>query len=191
MTDLQIRFVRQADIAPKLQNQIDEVDRLAFHSDSNEGDNDTSDPGKFEIRWQDIRWGPLEWMALGYLDDELVTILGLLRREILVGTEKLWVVGVGGVATHPARQRRGLSTRLLQASETFMREKLTASFGLLICGQNRLLFYEHVGWRHVADELFFMQDGKRYPIRDVPVMILPLSQFNWPSGEIDLCGSPW
>ena len=191
MTDLQIHFIRQADIPPTLQKEIDEVDHLAFHSGVSEDADDTSDTGKFEIRWQDIRWGPSEWMALGYSDEVLVTILGLLRREILVGTAKLWVVGVGGVATHPAWQKRGLSTRLLQASEAFMREKLPASFALLICGEGRLSFYERVGWRHVADDLFFMQDGKRYPIWDIPVMILPLSQLNWPAGEIDLCGSPW
>lgn len=191
MIDLQIRFLAQADIAPELDRKIDEIDRLAFHSSSTDGDNDTNDAGKFEIRWQDIRWGPLEWMALGYVDDELVTILGLLRREILVGGEPLWVIGVGGVATHPAWQKRGLSTQLLQASETFMREKLPASFGLLICGEERLSFYERAGWKHVANQLFFTQDGRRYPLVDIPVMILPLSQHDWPPGEIDLCGSPW
>jgi GNAT superfamily N-acetyltransferase len=191
MTNLEIRFLRQAEISPELQNEIDAVDHLAFHFESNEDDNDTNDAGKFEIRWQDIRWGPLEWMALGYVGDELVTILGLLRREILVGGEPLWVVGVGGVATHPAWQKRGLSTRLLQASETFMREKLSAPFGLLVCGEDRLAFYKRVGWKHVADKLFFLQDGRRYPLVDIPVMILPLSERDWLPGEIDLCGSPW
>ena len=191
MTDLQIRFVPRSDISLELDQKIDEIDRLAFHSDSNEDNNDPSDAGDYEIRWQDIRWGPLEWMVLGYVDEELVTTLGLVHREILVGGKPLWVVGVGGVATLPVWQKCGFSTRLLQAAETFMRENLPADFGLLICGEERIAFYGRVGWQHVADDLFFIQDGKRYPIVHIPVMILPLSKTDWTSGEIDLCGSPW
>jgi hypothetical protein len=71
-----------------------------------------------------------------------------------------------------------------------MREKMNASFGLLVCADERRSFYGRVGWKHVADKLFFTQDNQRH-LMNTSVMILPLTEKNWHAGEIDLCGLPW
>jgi len=129
-------------------------------------------------------------MGLGREKGEIVTQLGLLKREIRVGDVRIVVGGVGGVATHPARQHRGLSTILMQAAAHFLQTKIKVPFGLLVCADETRPFYARLGWRKVATKLWVTQGKKLLPMQTV-VMILPLSARKWPEGEIDLCGLPW
>lgn len=100
------------------------------------------------------------------------------------------MVGIGGVATHPNYQKRGFASMLLQVVDKIMREKMNSSFALLICADERRPFYARNGWKHIADELFFTQEGQHRLLKTC-VMILSLIEQNWLAGEIDLCGLPW
>ena len=181
MKTLQIQFVNTGLISDDLRQQIEQIEELAFNADDDNNDPGDPDP----IDWS----SHIEWMGLGWLESDLVTILGLLQRQILVGGAPVWVVGVGGVASHPGWQNRGLSTSLLQAAGNFMRERLDAPFGLLVCGEERRQFYGRTGWQVAAYGLFFTQAGGRRWMEAV-VMILPLKEQAWPPGEIDVCGLP-
>jgi len=173
---LQIEFIRSSQISPDDQQTIDRLDHLAFAGKVAE-----DDPNE---------WAESDWMVLGRIDGEIVTQLGLLKRKIRAGAVLLPVGGVGGVATHPAWQRRGLSTALLRAAAPFIQTELKVSFGLLNCANESQPFYARLGWKTVAAELWFMENKKRRLLQ-TPVMILPLSTHEWPQGEIDLGGLPW
>jgi predicted acetyltransferase len=117
--------------------------------------------------------------------------LCLVKREIEVDQTRVWVAGIGGVATHPDWQHQGFATRLMRATEKFMREKMEVPFGLLVCANRTRSFYESVGWKHVANELVFAQkDATRHSMK-TNVMISILANEIWPLGVIDLCGLPW
>ncbi len=180
MTNLQIRFMPQADITSELQQEIDALDKLAF------ADNGIDDDPEFTS----IQWSSPDWMALGFLNDELITQLCLPKREIIVGAEKVWVAGIGGMATHPNRQHKGYGSALLQATETFMRDEMRVPFGLLICAYEMRPFYELARWQFATDLLYYQQDHQR-KILHTSVMILELNNQTWRAAEIDLCGSPW
>ena len=179
MKDLQIRFLAQTEISPAADLQINALDQLAFTGE------DVADP-----QLKDIQWASHEWMAVGYLDQQLVVQFCLLTREIRVGVQRLMVAGVGGVATHPEWRRKGLARQLLLAGEVFMRQCLMVPFGLLICAEETQPLYAECGWLTVAQSLFFNQEGQQRFMETV-VMILPLSRQTWPVGEIDLEGQPW
>jgi GNAT superfamily N-acetyltransferase len=177
LTDsLHVEFIQTSQISLEFQKIIDQLDHLAFAGEVAE-----EDP---------IEWADSDWMVLGRVDGVIVTQLGLLKREIRVGTVLVPVGGVGGVATHPARQHRGFSTALLRAAAQFMQTELNVSFGLLVCADESQPFYAHLGWKTIATELWFTGKEKRRRLQ-TPVMILPLSKHDWPEGEIDLCGLPW
>jgi len=180
MTDLQIRFIPHAELTPELQNKIDALDKLAFAGDTIDDDPEFSK----------IQWASPDWMALGFLNGELVTQLCLPKREIMVDDEKIWVAGIGGMATHPDHQHKGYGSALLAATESFMRDELHVPFGLLICADSTRPFYEFSRWQFAADLLYYQQDYRRWSLR-TSVMILPLINQTWPVGEIDLCGLPW
>jgi predicted acetyltransferase len=173
---LQIEFIQTSSIPPHIQSIIDQLDQLAFA-----GENAEEDP---------IEWADSDWMVLGRLDGKIVSQLGLLKREIHVGAVRLPVGGVGGVATHPALQRRGLSTALMRSAAQFLQIELNIPFGLLVCALETQPFYMRLGWKLVATELWFTQNQKRRSLHTT-VMILPFSKQEWPEGEIDLCGLPW
>jgi len=123
MDDLDIRFIPLADLTPELQREFDELDRLAFGGIIFEEDPD----------FPPIQWAVPGWMALGFLQGQLITQLCIPKREITVGTKRVWVAGVGGMATHPKFQHQGLGSLLLAATESFMRDTIRVPFGLLIC----------------------------------------------------------
>ena len=180
MTDLQIHFIPDAEIDPDLQMEIDGLDKLAFEPERLEDDPELSG----------ITWAPSEWMALGRAGGVLITQLGLLKREILAGGERVWVAGVGGVATHPQYQKKGHGLALLRAATPFMRNIIQVPFGLLICGDETRYFYERAGWQAAADNVLFAQETGERSL-NACVMILPLGKQAWRAGKIDLCGMPW
>lgn len=179
MSELQVRFISKADITPELDREIDALDKLAF------ADEVIDDP-----EFASIQWASPDWMALGYLNGELVTQLCLPKRGILVGAEKVWVAGVGGMATHPKHWHKGYGTALLHASESFMRDEMQVLFGLLICADETQPFYQRSQWQRVADVLYFAQNELRRSLQTC-VMVLQLTEQTWQSGEIDLLGLPW
>lgn len=180
MTELQVRFIPKAEITSELDIEIDTLDKLAFANDGIDHDPEFSS----------IHWAEPDWMALGFVGEELVTQLCLPKREISVSTEKVWVAGIGGMATHPNHHHKGYGSRLLGAAETFMRDEMRVPFGLLICADETRPFYELARWQFVADALYYEQDDQRR-ILNTCVMILPVMNRSWLSGEIDLCGLPW
>lgn len=179
MTELDIRFVPQSEVTPELDRRINALDHAAFPSDSHD------DP-----EFASIIWSSHEWMALGFVDDLLVTQFCLLTRQILVGGQPLLVAGIGGVATHPDMRRRGLASRLMRAAEPFMRAEMRVPFGLLICADETQPLYAGCGWQTVASSLIYVQNDSRRVLKTC-VMMLPLADQPWPAGEIDLCGAPW
>ncbi len=180
MTNLDIQFIPHADLTPELQREFDRLDRLAFGETIFEEDPD----------FPAIHWAVPDWMALGFLQGQIVTQLCMPKREILVGKEKFWVAGLGGMATHPEFQHQGFGSALLAATEAFMQDTLLVPFGLLICADETRPFYERSHWQLAANALYFTQEGQRR-IMNPSVMILALTDRLWPPGEIDLCGLPW
>ncbi len=180
MTDLDIRFIPRADLKPELQHEIDELDHLAFGDIVFEEDPD----------FPPIQWAAPDWMALGFLQGQLVTQLCIPEREILVGNEQIRVAGLGGMATHPEFQHRGWGSALLAATESFMRDTIQVPFGLLICADELRPFYELSRWQFAGNVLYFRQDGQRRIVNPC-VMILQLMDRLWSPGEIDLCGLLW
>jgi GNAT superfamily N-acetyltransferase len=182
MPDFVITFPHISEISPELDRAIDALDHLAFTSDHD----DPPDPQFDSIDWS----SPHEWNALGWLEGELVSQLCILKREILVGGERVWVAGIGGVATHPQWQRKGLASQLMRATADFIRQKLDVPFGLLVCADETRPFYEKAGWYQVADELVFIQDGARRTLKTC-VMVMNFAEKAFSQGIIDLCGLPW
>jgi aminoglycoside 2'-N-acetyltransferase I len=172
---LQVEIIRSTQVSSRVQESIDRLDRLAFVEDS-----------EFDLS----AWADSDWMVLGRLDGEIVSQLGLLKREIRINAVPLFVGGVGGVATHPGWRRSGFSSALLSAVAEYMQIELKVPFGLLVCASESSRFYARMGWRTVATELWCTVKGELHCMKTI-VMILPLSQAEWPEGKIDLCGPPW
>lgn len=138
----------------------------------------------------DIEWSSSEWYVLGRVIGRVVSIVGILKRHIRIGELTLEVGGVGGFATHPEYQRRGYGSAVMQRAAEFMRNDLQVEFGLLVCDQDMIAFYNRHGWQIAEEEMVFTSKGVKHIFRDI-IMVLPLAERPWPKGRIDLCGNPW
>ena len=180
MSELDIHFIPHLDLTPELQQEFDTLDRLAF------GDITVEEDPEFPP----IQWATPDWMAMGFLNGQLVTQLCIPKREIMVGKEKVWVAGLGGMATHPKFQHQGLGSALLARTAAFMQDAVHVPFGLLICADKTARFYQRSHWKMAAHSLYFTQDQQRRMMNPC-VMVLQLTDRPWPPGEIDLRGLPW
>ena len=70
--------------------------------------------------------------------------------------------------------------------------QLSAPFALVICPRKDASFCEHIGW-HVAEAVIWCeQPGGRVLLEDEVAAFLPCQgEAEWPSGSIDLGGTPW
>lgn len=140
------------------------------------------------------QWTPAPerpWRFLVWEGDRLVTHVGVLDRAIRVGGQPWHVAGVYAVMTRPADRGKGYASAALEKAAAFMRDELPrAEHGLLVCIDERLPFYERLGWQRVEASVGFEQPGGRQ-INEINTMVLPLRGRPWPTGEVDLCGLPW
>jgi predicted acetyltransferase len=180
-----ISIKRVSELTTEENKQVDEVARLAYAAP----DGGLDDQGH-EDQSDDIEWSDSDWLVLGLLEGEIVSLVGVLYREILVNQQQIPVGGVGGVATHPAYQRRGLAGQLMEQTTIFLREQLKVPFGLLVCSDLRVPYYRKFGWRLLEDPMVFDWRGTKRVFTD-NTMILPLGDQPWPRGTVDLCGKPW
>jgi predicted acetyltransferase len=171
-SDLKIVIKAVEELTETEKQMTTEVDRLSFTDEQN-----------------DIEWGDSQWLVMGFIDGFIVTQIGILKREVDVGGQKLSVGGVGGVATHPDHRRRGYAGQLLRASEQLMRE-LDLPFGVLVCGEERMPYYASFGWQKIDNKTIFQNQGKDRELDGI-MMILPLKDQAWPGGVLNLNGKPW
>src|SRR5688500_7083165 len=61
-----------------------------------------------------VTWASPQWSLLLWEQEELVTHAGLLVREILQDGTMRRIGGIGGVATHPAKQGRGFASQAMR-----------------------------------------------------------------------------
>jgi len=143
MPSLQIKFLAVNQISDELQSQINQLDALAFNG-VNEQEN---------LEFAAVEWASHDWMALGFVGDQLVSQLCLLKRELKIGESSTWVAGIGGLATAPQWQKQGFALQLLQHSKDFMKHQMGVPFGLLICSEPMQHYYSLNGWKKVAQSL--------------------------------------
>ncbi len=197
-------FIKAIDaITPEENAQIDETSSLAYSApdggmaEGNPPASEAASPsgsapegGQAPEDGDDIEWSNPSWWVMGRLDGRIVSLVGVLTREIQVGGQAVLVSGIGGVATHPDYQRRGLAGALMQRAAVFMREELHAPFGLLVCSDHRVHYYAKFGWQLLRSPMLFDHREKK-DVFEGNVMVLPLADIPWPEGTVDLRGLPW
>jgi aminoglycoside 2'-N-acetyltransferase I len=178
MFDISIKMVSQ--LTPEENFRVDEISHLAYKPPD----------GSLSEQDDDIEWADPEWTLLGRLEEQIVSLISIFPREVRVNQQGIPVGGVGGVATHPDYQRRGLAGHLMERTITFLRDELKYPFGLLVCSDLRIPYYQKFGWQLLDDPMIFDWCGTKRVFTE-NTMVLPLGDQSWPRGTVDLCGKPW
>jgi GNAT superfamily N-acetyltransferase len=171
MTDLDIRISSLKGVPSATLDQLDELFDGEF--------------GNLPVVFSDS-----DWFVMGFLDDNLVSRVGIVKRVVSVNEDVVVVGGIGGVVTRPEHRKRGYSTSLMRSAQRFIRDELPANFGLLICDPKLQPFYEKLGWKVVPGPTRYTQPGGSMACKGL-TMVIELGRAKWPEGSIDLCGYPW
>jgi aminoglycoside 2'-N-acetyltransferase I len=139
------------------------------------------------VRWQ---WAEPDYYGIMRVEKQLAGRLAVFDRQVSAGGVIVKVGGIGGVATKPQFRHRAVASTLLSRAAEFMKNKLDAEFGFLLCRPEVSPVYAKTRWNRVEGPTTFSQPGgsETYPYY---TMILPLAGKDWPPGPIDMLGLPW
>ncbi len=143
--------------------------------------------GEEEAKYE---WAPQHWHVLVHCGGELACHAGITEHKALAGGVTVKVGGIGGVVTPPQWRGRGLGGRAMRTAAEFVHHELRADFGLLLCSQGLVAYYEKLGWQLVQGPVEFDQPSGKV-VWEEETMVLPCRRKEWPPGIIDLCGPPW
>jgi GNAT superfamily N-acetyltransferase len=138
----------------------------------------------------DYVWTDPDWRVLVWVKDQVVSQLGIVERVCSIGERRVKLGGVGGVIALPEWRGQGLTTAAMKETARFICDELEVEFGLLLCREFVVSFYQALGWQVVKAPVLFDQPGGK-AIAPMMAMVLPCRGQEWPRGVIDLCGLPW
>ncbi|MDZ4328379.1 MAG: GNAT family N-acetyltransferase [Pseudomonas sp.] len=139
---------------------------------------------------RETTWATPDWSFLGIeSQDQLACFYNLVERVIEFDNQPVKVVGLNNLVTAPGYKRRGLASKLLSDTETKWFSELSASYGLLLCADSLVPFYQRLGWQRVASEVHCEQH-QRDCVWAGECMVLRAREAIHPT-VIDLCGLPW
>ena len=122
----------------------------------------------------------------------VVAHAGIIYRVIQVDQLRIPVAGIGGVMTLPDWRRRGYARAMLANATAFAGLQLWAPFAVVICPEEDAGFYEHLGWQVAEAPIWCEQPGGQVRLEDELALYLACQgDAEWPSGSIDLGGTPW
>lgn len=142
-----------------------------------------------KVPWRDVTWAHADKRVMVRERGVLVCHVGIYLRDGTHHGARVRIAGIGGVMTSERTRRQGCAGAALGLAASFMREH-EIDFGLLFCEPHNIAFYEHLGWRTFAGEVFCEQPQGRYRFDMMPTMLLYLRTAPH-AGVIDLCGLPW
>ena len=148
--------------------------------------NDATPPSGEPITWASPQWSFLLWEQ-----DELVTHLGLLEREILQDGKPKRIGGLGAVATHPAKQGQGFASLALREAAKWFDTDLDVPYALLFCRPDLIPFYERLLWKRFMGQVFVDQPQGRINFTANVAMVLDVKESAPLGGFLDLNGLPW
>ena len=140
--------------------------------------------------WGQMAFAEADLRVMIASDEQVVSHVGIYRREGIWKGRKIRIGGIGGVMTHPDFRRRGLASVALTAAVHTLKEERATDFALLFCTADTAEFYSSRGWKRFAGEVFTEQAGARKRFEALQPYVFYLKRAPH-EGELDLGGLPW
>jgi hypothetical protein len=152
-------------------------------------------------------WAKPNYTALFYIENKLVTFYHLLSRFVKFDDKTTHVVIVQNVITPPQYRAHHYATLALKEGENFIFDTIKAQYSLLLCGEDRIPFYERLSWETIPCPVYYQQpDDKKRLWQATAMLLQPPFEVDYtvegqnpdafgkgfimPS-KIDLCGLPF
>ncbi|QSE98686.1 GNAT family N-acetyltransferase [Fulvivirga lutea] len=138
---------------------------------------------------KNTQWAIPDWTIIYSQNETLAAFYNIIEREVIMDDEKVKVAGVNNVITLKKYRGKGFSARLLKDTQHFIFDELRSKFGLLLCADTLIPYYQKLNWYKVDCPVYFSQPtGKK--LWAANTMLLSNSHYENPE-LIDLNGLPW
>ena len=125
-------------------------------------------------------------------EDELVSRVGLVLREIISNGETKSIGGIGGVLTHPERHGKGYANEAMHEAVRLFDEEFKVAYALLFCGSRLIEFYKRLDWKPFEGNVYVEQPRKgKIDFSANNAMVLDIKEQAPLNGTLDLNGLPW
>ena len=138
-----------------------------------------------------FEWTVPQWSVLVWDQDELVSRVGLITREILSNGENKFIGGIGGVMTHPQKQGKGYASHAMREAARILDSEFSVAFALLFCRPHLVKFYSGLGWKQFGGQVFVEQSHGKIEFSANGAMVLDGKETAPLQGILDLNGLPW
>lgn len=138
-----------------------------------------------------FEWAAPQWSVLVWDQDELVSRVGLITREIVGNGENKYIGGIGGVMTHPQKQGKGYASQAMREAARIFDSEYGVAFALLFCRPHLVKFYSGLGWKPFDGQVFVEQSQGKIEFSANGAMVLDVKESAPLQGILDLNGLPW
>jgi GNAT superfamily N-acetyltransferase len=135
------------------------------------------------------RWATFDWYVTAHADDRIVGMAGVVDRQGAIGDVPVRLALLGAVFTLPEHRGRGFASDVVRRATQLMSEELGSDFGILLCTDQMVRFYEGLGWQRVPNRMCFVRFG-RVGYAQSNVMVYACAGRPLPDGTIDVKGLP-
>jgi predicted acetyltransferase len=134
-------------------------------------------------------WSEPTWVFMGFADEQLVSFLHIVDRQVLADGASVHYFGLANVITEPEHRGKNYASQLNRMAIEFMRDCDPNACGFLLCADGLIPFYTNLGWKRFEGKVTVSQPSgdKLWPSN---AMIYDLVDSRSPK-TIHLQGLPW
>ena len=138
---------------------------------------------------KETEWVQPDWTIVFYQNNEIATFYNIVERKILVDGNKMKIAGINNVITPKKFRGNGYASKILRETEGLIFKELKSEFGVLLCADALIPFYERLNWYKVDCPVYYEQsDGKK--LWEANTMLLA-KKYRLNPKKMDLNGLPW
>jgi len=137
----------------------------------------------------ETEWAIPDWTIIYYKNNQIATFFSIIEREIIVDDNLYKIAGINNVITPKEFRGKGYASKTLKNTEKLIFNELKCVFGVLLCADHLIPFYEKLNWHEVKCPVHFEQSSGQ-KLWGANIMFLTKKEKLNPS-KIDLNGLPW
>ena len=177
---MKVEFVATEDFSDRQQTGLDRLRAVVYPPEVL-----ATLPSRF------FTWAKPQWSVLLWEDDEVVSRVGLLVRDVFHNGLPNRIGGIGGVATHPASQGKGYASQAMREAAKRFHNDLSVAYALLFCRPGLVEFYKRLDWKPFEGKVFVEQLHGKIEFSANDALVLDIKEDAPLDGVLDLNGLPW
>ena len=105
----------------------------------------------------ETHWASPDWTIFINENNEILTFLNIVIREVNFDSKKVKVAGINNVITPKKYRGNGYASRIMNEAQDFIFGQLKIEHSLLLCADSVMPFYNKLGWYQVDSNVHFEQ----------------------------------